>query len=147
MEIDAFLADSVASAEGKLFIQGAGWNTITAGDLPARHDRIGIGVLVTVPYTETNIAHAFDIRLEDEDGNSVPFGDAPDPEGGTIDRLSSEFTMGRPPTIQPGDDQIFSLALNIDGLTLERAGAYRFVVSIDGEDCKRLRFRVVSAAG
>lgn len=57
MEVDAFLADSIVSAEGKLYVQGAGWNKIQATSFPFRHSRIGIGVIIHVPYTATNQVH------------------------------------------------------------------------------------------
>ncbi len=49
IELDAFLADSVASVQGKLYALGAGWNRIAVALFPARHDRVGIGLLVRIP--------------------------------------------------------------------------------------------------
>ena len=55
MEVDGFLADSVVVAEGKLYAQGAGWNTISVQSLPAVHDRVlarprsSVSVPVSVP--------------------------------------------------------------------------------------------------
>src|SRR5438477_533073 len=79
MDVDAFLADSVVVADGKLFAQGAGWNMISVQGLPAQHDRIGIGLIIAVPYTETNKEHAFSLHLETEDGDRRPSPPAPDP--------------------------------------------------------------------
>ena len=45
IQVDGFLADSVVRAEGKLYVQGAGWNRITASLFPVVHDRIGKGRL------------------------------------------------------------------------------------------------------
>ena len=39
MQVDAFLADSVVTAEGKLFVQGAGWDNINAPGFPYAHDQ------------------------------------------------------------------------------------------------------------
>src|SRR6266498_5473939 len=100
MEIAAFLADSVVSAEGKLFVQGAGWNVLNAAGFPVRHPRIGIGVLVRVPYTATNQVHRLEVRMITADGEPVSLGDAP-PEVGAPDGklyvLGGEFSVGRPP--------------------------------------------------
>lgn len=142
IEADAFLADSVVVAEGKLYAQGAGWNIITMRKLPAPHDRIGIGVLIRVPYTSTNQKHEFELRLEDADGKRLPIGDNPNGEG-KIEGFGGQFNVGRPPQIQPGDEQIVPFAVNINGLGFQEAGHYRFVVSVDGEDAKELPFRVV----
>ncbi|MBI4729274.1 MAG: hypothetical protein HY775_07185 [Acidobacteria bacterium] len=140
IEVDAFLADSVVVAEGKLFTQGAGWNIINTQGLPARHDRIGVGILVRVPYTATCQKHRLEIRLEDEDGARVSLGDAR--EGGRIDRIEAEFNVGRPPNLPHGDEQNVPFAININGLAFENAGAFRFVIAVDTVDAKELPFRV-----
>src|SRR5512133_183243 len=104
MEIDAFLADSIVSAEGKLYVQGAGWNMIYAGSFPFRHSRIGIGVIIHVPYTATNQTHHLEVHVEDSDGHVLPLGDAPpgvETEDGKISRLGGEFNVGRPPLLPP----------------------------------------------
>lgn len=145
MEIDGFLADSVVGAEGKLYVQGAGWNQLFVRNVPVQHDRIGIGLLVNVPYTATNQNHSFEIKLEDEDGHSLPIGDAP-PEAnlpdGKIRAFGGTFNVGRPPSINPGERQIVPIALNLSGLMLAKVGNYSFVVYIDGTPVKRLSFRV-----
>ncbi len=142
IEADAFLADSVVVAEGKLYAQGVGWNVITMQGLPAAHDRIGIGVLIRVPYTATNQNHEFEIRLENADGKRLPIGDNPSGEG-KIEGFGGQFNVGRPPQISPGDEQIVPFAVNINGLSFQEPGHYRIVVSVDGEDAKELPFRVV----
>jgi hypothetical protein len=43
IEIEAFLADSVESVEGKLYVLGAGWNVLHTPALPFRQARIGVG--------------------------------------------------------------------------------------------------------
>jgi Family of unknown function (DUF6941) len=145
VEIEAFLADSVQTTmEGKLYVQGAGWNVITTAKLPVRHDRIGIGIIIRVPYTATNQPHKLEVYLLD-DGKELPLGDGPsDGEGSNakIYRLGGEFNVGRPPTLQPGDEQLVSLAINIDALVFDRADSYEFVLELDGSPEKRLPFRV-----
>lgn len=54
MDVTAFLADSVTVADGKLYVQGAGWNSISASSFPIQHDRIGVGALLHVPYSATS---------------------------------------------------------------------------------------------
>jgi hypothetical protein len=145
MEVDAFLADSVVVADGKLYAQGAGWNIINVSGLPAQHDRIGIGLVIDVPYTETNQEHRFTLHLETEDGGQLPLGDAP-PEletpDGKMRQIEGVFNMGRPPTLVAGDDQVIPLAINLNGLPFESVGRYTFVVQVDGQEVKRLPFRV-----
>ena len=145
MELDAFVADSVVAVEGKLYAQGAGWNVINTPHLPVRHARIGVGFLVHVPYTETNVTHRFDVRLDDSDGGRMPLGVAPTDDG-KLYVVSRQFTVGRPPLLPAGDEQIVPVALNFDGLVFEKADAYNFVIEIDGEERKRLPIRVTLTA-
>jgi hypothetical protein len=146
MEIDAFLADSVTVAEGKLYAQGAGWNVVHTAFLPVRHDRIGIGAIVRVPYTATNQKHTLAIYLTGSSNNDpLPLADAPpsvETPDGKIRRLGGQFNVGRPPTVQPGDEQLVPVGINMDGLEFDEADSYQFVIELDGTKVKELRFRV-----
>ena len=145
MDLDAFVADSVVAVEGKLYAQGAGWNVISTPQLPVRHARIGLGFIIHVPYTATNVMHRFDVRLDDSDGGRVALGEAPPgtaSDDGKLYSVSGQFTVGRPALLPAGDEQIVVLALNFDGLVFPKADAYNFVVEIDGDERKRLPIRV-----
>lgn len=145
MEIDAFLADSVASADGKLYAQGAGWTVLSTTSVPARHPRVGIGIIIRVPYTATDETHVVSLRLEDADGNELTLGDAPpglETSDGKLRHLGGQFHLGRPPGVGPGDEQLVALAINVDGLVFDNVGRYRFVISVDGRDVKHLPLRV-----
>lgn len=145
METDALLADSVAVAEGKVYVQGGGWNLINVPAFPFHQDRIGLALIVRVPYTATNQEHRFRLTLQDEDGEVVVLGDAPpgvETEDGKIRAVEGAFNIGRPPLLPPGDEQIVPLALNLNGTTFVRPGRYGFVFEIDGTEVNRLAFRV-----
>ena len=145
MDLDAFVADSVVAVDGKLYAQGAGWNVITTPQLPVRHARIGLGLIIHVPYTATNTMHRFDVRLDDSDGGRVAIGDAPPgapSDDGKLYGVSGQFTVGRPALLPAGDEQIVVVALNLDGVVFQKADAYNFVVEIDSEERKRLPIRV-----
>lgn len=144
--VEAFLADSVVNSDGKLYVQGGGWNVIHTTTLPFRQPRIGIAVIIRVPYQlATSEAHKFEVRLEDADGTLLSLADAPPgahvPDG-KIRRIGGDFPIGRPPGVLPGDEQSVAIAVNLDGLQFEREGAYRFAISIDGRDLRQLRFRI-----
>lgn len=143
MQVEAMLADSVVSSEGKLYVQGGGWNVINTAKVPTRQPRIGIALIVRVPYTATNQMHKFELYLQDADGDELPLADAPDAASDEkIRRLGGQFNVGRPPTLQPGDEQLIALAINLDGLTFDRADSYKFVIELDGSPEKELSFRV-----
>jgi hypothetical protein len=145
MEIDAFLADSIEAVNGKLYALGAAWNHLFTQVTPFRQARIGLGIAVHVPYTATNEPHRFEVRLEDADGRLLPVGDAPpgsDEPDGKLRRLGGQFTIGRPPLLTPGAEQMVALGMNFDSLIFEAPGGYCFVMSLEGEDVKRIGFTV-----
>ena len=75
--------------------------------------------------------------------NELPLGDAPpgvEAPDGKIRRLGGEFNVGRPPTIEPGDEQLIALAINMDGLQFERADRYEFVLELDGTEVSSSAF-------
>ena len=118
---------------------------VRAKQLPVRHPRIGIGVLVHVPYTATNQPHLLEIRLEDANGVPVPAG--PTPEGQPAAPVfRTRFNVGRPPRLLPGEEQIIPVSLNLDGVVFKKADSYRFAISIDGELATTLSLRVVHEA-
>lgn len=141
MHVTAFLADSVvAPGDGKLYAIGAGWNVIWTQTFPTRHPRIGLGIIITVPYTATNHMHTLEAHLEDADGNVVKLGDGPD--GSPVTNLGGEFNVGRPPLLPPGDDQLVAIAMQMDGVEFDHPDRYRIVISIDGTEMASLPLRV-----
>ena len=144
MEVDAFLADSAELVQGKIYALGIGWNLIWTRQFPVVHPRVALGITVHVPYTATNQMHRVEIRLEDEDGNARQIGMAPGPDGAPqpTTKLEAQFNIGRPPLLPPGDEQIAPLAVQFDQLQFDHAGAYSWVISVDGTEARRLPMRV-----
>ena len=147
--VDAFLCDSAVAVEGKVYIQGGGWNLLHSPVFPFAQDRIGVAAIVSVPYTETNKNHVFELRLEDQDGALKPLGHLPGPDGQpqVQMKIMGNFMLGRPPILQAGDAQNVPIALNLDNLMFEAPGSYSFVLSIDEKEIERLTFRVVNPLG
>jgi hypothetical protein len=131
MEVDAFLADSVQAAGGKLHALGIGWRVIQASAIPARHDRIGIGLIVHTAAPEAG-QHTLTLTLLDPGGAARAFGG-----GGALEAGFSS----------PAGQGTATLALNVDGLVFETEGEHTFVVAIDGAEVTRLPFRVQTAPG
>ena len=147
LEIDAFLADSVVVADGKLYVQGAGWDTLVAGTFPVRHPRLGVGALVRVPWTATNQMHRFSVRIVDQDENKIVLGAAPpgsDIPDGKVREVVGQFTLGRPPFLTMGDSQVVPIALNLDGIEFASPDTYSLVIAVDDADLRRLPIRVRS---
>src|SRR6266849_1402447 len=66
------LCDSVACPEGKLYIQGGGWQTLQSDRYPVRIPRIGVAVIVTVPYARTNERHELSLSFRPGEGRDLP---------------------------------------------------------------------------
>ena len=145
MRVEAFLADSVTNAEGKLYVLGAGWNLLNTQALPFVQDRIGIGLIFRVAYAETNQIHRFEVYLVDADGHELQLARSVEGSGihdGPIRRLGGQFNVGRPAVVQPGDEQLIAVAMNLDNLEFSRADAFAFKVEVDGSVVHELPFRV-----
>jgi len=137
IELDAFLADSVASVQGKLYALGAGWNRISVALFPARHDRVGIGLLFRLPAGSVVEPRRFELRLLGPSNEDLALGAGPE---GPVNRIGGEFTAGG------ADEQIVPIALNLNGLPLPGPGDYRVVISMQGDEVKVLPFRVQALA-
>lgn len=138
--VQAMLCDSATAVEGKLYVHGGGWNAIAAASVPLGVPRIGIALLLGVPYRESDSQHTLTVALEDEDGTGLPLGRAD--ESCAVPVIQFTFGVGRPPLIAPGDPQLLPFALNIDGYIFGNAGGYVFVVAVDDVELTRMRFRV-----
>lgn len=140
-EVTLMLCDSAASAEGKLYIQGGGWDSLMTMSIPFHQPRLGLAIIIRVPWTETNKVHTFKIELEDQDGKVLGLGlDPSDP--GAPRSIDGQFNLGRPPMIQPGDAQAVPVAINLDRQRFDAAGTYSFVMKMDDEEVGRLPFRI-----
>ena len=137
IEIDGFLADSVVGVQGKLYVLGAGWNRITAALFPARHDRVGIGLLVRIPAGAERRGRRFELRVLGPSEEALVLGSGPD---GPVSSITGEFTAGGP------EEQVVPLALNLNGLGLPRPGDYRIEISVEGRLGKTLPFSVQALA-
>jgi hypothetical protein len=149
--VRAILCDSAAVESNKLYIQGGGWNWVSPPQYPVVMGRIGLAMTIEVPYGATNRPHKLSIRLRSEDGAEyqAPGGDGDESDTAAADarhlRADAGFTLGRPPMLQAGESQILALAMNFDQLEFEHPATWSFVITIDGLEVERLRFRLVGS--
>lgn len=117
------IADFAEAINGKLYIQGGGWDRIAANQ-PAN---LAVAVLLFIAWDETNTQHKITIRLLTEDGDPVEI------EGRPV-AVEAGVEVGRPPGAVKGQDLTAPLAMRLNGLPLS-PGRYRFVVErdLDGE--------------
>jgi len=118
------LADYAVVTDGKLTIVGGGWSQ--AGPEPSP---FGIGLLIQVPWDQSNTVHAFTLELLDADGAAVTLeGVEDDPQPISF---GGEFEVGRPPGLKPGTPLDFPVAMNSTPLPLP-PGRYEWRLTIDG---------------
>jgi len=139
ISVDAFLADSVSSEEGKLHAQGAGWNRILTAGLPTLQGRIGLGLLLRVPAAGAGAEHQLEIALHGPDGERLPLGVVAEDGGAPIESVTGTFAVETDGAVE---EELLPVAINLDGLRLEREGIHRFVVSVDGAAIRTLPFTV-----
>jgi hypothetical protein len=119
------LADYAVVSDGKLTIVGGGWSQ-TGPELSS----FGIGLLIQVPWDQSNTRHSFSVALLDSDGAEVVL--ETDEEGQQAVAFGGEFEVGRPPGLKPGTPLDFPVAVNSTPLPLE-AGRYEWRLTIDGK--------------
>lgn len=147
MKVTAMLCNHAEAQNNVLYLSGAGVDRAVApaGSPGPWGASLGIGVLVSVPWTATNEQHKLLVTLIDGDGHPVKIPTGPDVEEDF--RAEMVFNVGRPPELVVGDEQAVSLAINLPGLPLTKLGRYRFVIEVDGNQEAELPYRLAMPAG
>ena len=122
MRATILLCDYAAVADGKLTVVGAGW--LYTGPDPSPS---AVGLLINVPWDQTNKKHSYTLALKDADGMPVVT-----PDGSQV-TLSQEFEAGRPPGHPVGTPITIPQAFNIGPLPLEAGSRYEWELTVDGE--------------
>jgi hypothetical protein len=125
MKATMLLADYAVVSDGKLTIVGGGWSQ--TGPEPAS---FGIGLLIQVPWDQSNTMHSFSVELLDADGAPVVL-EMPEEEEQSV-AFGGEFEVGRPPGLKPGTPLDFPVAMNSTPLPLE-PGRYEWRLTIDDQ--------------
>jgi uncharacterized protein DUF6941 len=120
------LTDHSEAVNGKLYVNGGGWNVLRLPELPHEWSfHIALGI--DVGWDETNRRHDLQVNLHDPDG--VELGEG----------LSAEFETGRPPGMPPGQEQRLVMSIGT-AATFSTQGPHAAVVQINGEEIGRARF-------
>ena len=130
-EIDfLMLADWAETINGKLYIQGGGWDRKVV--VPGQPMEFAIVASIVIPWNATNRPHGFSIAIESEDGTPV----APP--------LSGSTTVGRPPNARPGQAFRTQVAVKVGGVKLPALGTYRIVMTLNGDITRSAAFYAVA---
>lgn len=136
MDATLVLCDHAEAVNGKLYINGGGWNLLFAPDVPVNFT---LAVLVEVPWDQTNVRHTLVAELLTADGDPVKIED-------NAIRLEGGFEIGRPPGLKAGMTLNAPMALAIQGIALA-AGGYEWRLFVDAEQVARKPFRVMLPPG
>jgi hypothetical protein len=128
------LADHAEAVNGKLYVTGGCWNSISVPQFPVVHPHFTVAASLNVPWQATNQQHSLRLDLIDGNGQSL----LPEP-------IQALFETGRPPGMRSGDEAVIVLAFNFNGLRLEAAGIHEFVLEVDGTELGRIAFKVIVA--
>lgn len=146
IRLEAFLADSAEAVNGKIYALGIGFSMIQTrqATFPLSHGGLAVAVVVHVPYRMTNEKHAVTVRLVDQDGQSVPLNPGGRvAEGATpMTQMNGEFSVGRPASIEPGDEQVVPMVFSLRGITFPAPDLYSVVISVKDDEKCRLPLRV-----
>jgi hypothetical protein len=124
VKVTLILCDFAQVAEGKLSVLGGGWNRKGVGTAMA------LGIVIEVPWSETNQPHGWMIRLVDADGHPVT---TPDINGNPVElAVGGQVEVGRPPGFPAGTPQNVPLAINFGPLPLPFGQRFAFIMEIDG---------------
>ena len=125
------LADAAQLVGGKLYLLGGGWDVLNVQTAFPVQQRCTIAAAFTIPWHETNRPHDVEIEVSDSDG-------------GRLGLINGRVEVGRPPGLPQGSDQRAQLTAEM-GLTFQAPGTYVIAARLNGEEGKRITFRVVPA--
>ena len=129
MEATLFLADAAqVSPDGKLHALGIGWS-VTTSPMTAPST---VGIILHVPWDETNRKIKWTLDLIDGDGRPVqlPAG----PGNATSIHMENEIEVGRPPGIRQGSAINVPFAVNVGPMPLPAGTTFEWVLRIDPKE-------------
>lgn len=130
----AMLCDAAQVQSGKLFVLGGGFDTISVQGFPASHRALSLAMVAEIGPEDRQRDLELHISLIDEDGQ---------PEGVEAKGM---LRVGAPPNLPPGSPSVVPIVSPFNNITFPTEKGYVFVVTHDGEELARVRFRVVQVS-
>ncbi len=130
--VAAMIADAAVVERGKLYIHGAGWDTIYAGSVPVTHPLMALALLFRVPYSEALVDIPISIELVDEDGRGIT------PPA----KVEGKINVGHAPGTKPGWPIAVPQAIQFQGLQLPKVGGYSFRITSGQTELASVLFRL-----
>jgi hypothetical protein len=127
VNVQLIVADHAAVADGKLFINGGGWNSVNLLRIPSPIG-FSIALVISVPWAQAEQNHTLTVELQGPGGVEMVIG--ADQSGQPLTEIQGNFSVGRPPHVVPGEDIVIPVALSL-ATNIEQAGGYRLVILVD----------------
>jgi hypothetical protein len=142
VHLDVMLCNYAEVQNNLLYVSGAGIERsfVPPGAPPPFGLQLALAMIVTVPWEGTDADHQLHLELLDEAGQVVTVPMGPEQVGSVTADI--QFRAPRPPGAEPGDDVRISLAASMAGLPLEKLGLYQWVFSVDGDEVRRVPYRL-----
>jgi hypothetical protein len=112
MDADLILCDHAEAVNGKLYINGGGWNVLFAPGVPVS---MSLAIVLDVGWNEANVRHALRVELRTADGELVE-------TNGQGISIPVSVEVGRPPGIKPGSTLVTPMALGFQGIVFGEGG-------------------------
>lgn len=125
-----FTADHAAVENGKVYVNGGFWDILNQPSYPADVS-FSLVAVIQVPARAFLENHRVTVQMVDADEVHLPL------------RIEGDVRVGAPAYMAPGEPSTLPLAFPLNGVRLERAGDYYFVLSIDGKEIARYRMRAM----
>lgn len=129
-----FTADHATVENGKLYVNGAGWNRLRFSSFPQVIPCLSLVAILEVPFRHYNAPHTFRFGLEDPDKAPLPLA------------IAGNFRVGASPDLEYGDPTMMPIAVPVYGLAIPRAGTFSFVFSVDDEALGRYQVKATQLA-
>ncbi len=125
-----FTADHAAVENGKVYVNGGFWDVLSQPSYPAQVS-ISLVAIIKVPSTAYLEDHHVAVEMVDADEVRLPL------------KIEGHVRVSAAPQLSPGEPTTLPLAFPLNGVSIERAGDYWFVLSVDGDELARYRFRAL----
>ena len=125
-----FTADHAAVENGKVYVNGGFWDSLNFPSYPTQV-AFSLVAVIKVPSRAYLEDHQVAVEMVDADEVRLPL------------RIDGSLRVGPAPHMTPGEPTTVSMAFPLNGVYLEHAGDYWFVLSIDGDEIGRYRIRAV----
>jgi len=132
--VAALIADAAIVERGKLYIHGAGWDTIWVASIPATHPTMALALLFRIEYSEALQDIPIAIELVDDDDHPIGV------------RVEGKINVGHAAGSKPGAPIFVPQALTFTMLQLPKEGGYSFRITSGTRELGSAVFRVASAA-